>query len=216
MGLDSEVIGERLESHAAVVAGLSSPHDDSYLDLLETITDEERQEAHEREIKQLVDFEVYEEIDRDTLEGKHKIITTTWVDKRKSTTVKSRLCAREYNVKGDVRDDTFASTPTSVACRVVDLVASSKGHKTMAGDVSAAFLHAKVPDDMLILISPPGDYVSKKYQRPLWRLKRWLYGLRGSPAAWQHHVAGLLCSFTFHRCLFEPNLYYSKELACWS
>ena len=44
-------------------------------------------------------------------------------------------------------------------------------------------------------------------------LRKWLYGLRGSPAAWQSHFAYILMEEVgFDRCDFEPCLFYNPRL----
>ena len=44
----------------------------------------------------------------------------------------------------------------------------------------------------------------------MWRLKRAIYGLRGSPKAWQDHFAQVLLLEGFIRLKSDPNLYYHK------
>ena len=72
----------RHKAYGEVVAGLSSPHEES--DFLYPITEDERVVAHDKEIEMLRSFEVFEEIDEEQLEQKPNVITTTWVDRRKN------------------------------------------------------------------------------------------------------------------------------------
>ena len=107
--------------------------------------------------------------------------------------------------------DVYASTPSGMASRVIDAIACSKGYNTMSADVSSAFLHALVPDDTVIYIQPPEDFVPKSNiprMRCRWRLRRWLYGLRGSPAVWQQRFAQILVEeLGFERRGTESNLF---------
>ena len=210
--LDCSVPEVRREAVQKLVAGLSSPHEESsYLD--QAITDEERREAHMREFHQLEDFEVFEEIDYDDITPGTKVITTTWVDRRKGPNeVKGRICCREYN-DGSVRTDTFASTPGAFSIRLIDLIAMTHGFMCVVADVSAAFLHTDVPEGKEIIVAPPHDYVPKNtnLKRCHWRLRKMLYGLRGAPAAWQAHLSELLQSMGFRRGTFEASMFYHPE-----
>ena len=127
-------------------------------------------------------------------EAKTKAITSTWVDKRRGDSVKSRLCAREFRTN-DGRDvEVFASTPSSYAVKLIDLIAAVNQYKVMLADVSSAFLHASVTEQD-IYIKPPDDYISEKgipNGQVLWKLRKWLYGLRGAPQAWQVHLTNIL------------------------
>ena len=100
-----------------------------------------------------------EEVPRGT-----RVISTTWVDRRRDpSTVKARLCAREY-IDGH-SDDVFASTPLAFAALLIDLLSCVKNYKTMLGDVASVFLHTPVPEGQEIWLEPPKDYVSTKVIR---------------------------------------------------
>jgi hypothetical protein len=190
-----------------VLASLDSPHEQSaFLEI--PISDEERAAAHEKELDQLRSFDVFEEVSLDFTGGSGKPITTTWVDRRKSPTeVKGRICARDFN--NGKRDDVFAATPSSCSVRVIDLLSAKYGYKKVVADVSAAFLHAAVPEDECIVVRPPDDYRSAKYPSGcLWRLKKMLYGLRGAPAKWQEHLSSVLAKSGYLRGVFEPSLFW--------
>ena len=120
---DSDVV--RVRSLDEVVSALSSPHGDEP-EFLHPIDDDERAVAHHREIEMLRSFGVFSEVDERSLPKQPKIITTTWVDRRKNSEVRSRLCAREYNTR-DGRLDTFASTPSAASLRIIDILATSFG-----------------------------------------------------------------------------------------
>ena len=190
--LRGDTVDERDQAMKTVVGALNSPHESD--DYLVPITKDELAEAHAQEFHMLRDFDVFEEVDEDETKG-HKVITSRWVDRRKpGGDVRARLCAREFAHKDD-RLDVYASTPSGVASRIIDAIACAKGYNTMSADVSSAFLHAKVDDETVIYIQPPDDFVPMSNiprKRCRWRLRRWLYGLRGSPAAWQHRFAQIL------------------------
>jgi hypothetical protein len=107
----------------------------------------------EKELQQLRDFDVYEEVPRTAAAG-YKVISTRWVRKLK-TPLEARfsLVAREFNT--GKRDDTFAATPLSAGSRVVDLLGTKLQLCTATADVSVAFLHAAATD--LVFVEPQKD-----------------------------------------------------------
>ena len=170
------------------------------------ITDEEREAARGKEIEQMRRFGVMSEVDVDETRG-HRVISTTWVDKRKSPeVVKSRLCARDYNT----RDDVFAATPSAASGRIIDYLSVRTGFGVRSADVSGAFLHTPVPAGEKIFIKPPDDYQPEQIPkgRCMWQLQKMLYGLRDAPAAWQQHLALELVGMGFDRGTFEPSLFH--------
>jgi hypothetical protein len=113
----------------------------------------------EKELQQLRDFDVYEEVPRTAATG-HKVISTRWVRKLKTPTEACcRLVAREFNT--GKRDDTFATTPSSTSSRVVDLLATKLQLCTATADVSVAFLHAT--EEGLVFVEPAEGYHSDAY-----------------------------------------------------
>ena len=136
--------GERLLRLAAMCAALGGPHEENNF-MEAPPSEDELYEARCRELKQLIDFDVFEEISPEDLPKGTRVITTTWVDRRKTPTeVKSRICARDFNT--GKRDDVFAATPGAASARSIDFIAAKFGYRKLVGDVSAAFLHARVPD----------------------------------------------------------------------
>ena len=47
------------------------------------------------------------------------------------------------------------------------------------------------------------------------KLKKAIYGPRGSPKAWQTHPAEVLQAFGLHRSTAEPNIYYTAARGCY-
>ena len=89
--------GERLLRLAAMCAALGGPHEENNF-MEAPPSEDELYEARCRELKQLIDFDVFEEISPEDLPKETRVITTTWVDRRKTPTeVKSRICARDFN-----------------------------------------------------------------------------------------------------------------------
>ena len=199
---------ERLERLAAICASLGGPHEDNQFAEV-PLTLDEVAESRCRELKQLKEFGVFTEVLPSDLPPGTRIITTTWVDRRKSPSeVKSRICARDFNT--GKRDDVFAATPGSASARLIDFISAKFGYRKLVGDVSAAFLHAQVPPDSWIVVRPPEGHETST-PGALWRLNRMLYGLRDAPVAWQNHLSDLLIAGGYRRGTFEPSLFWHPE-----
>ena len=58
-----------------------------------------------------------------------------------------------------------------------------------AVDVSGAFMHAPLPEHMLVVVRPPHAFVDAGLVAPdeLWKLTRAVHGLKVSPRAWGLH-----------------------------
>eukprot|EP00972_Heterocapsa_arctica_P108472 15974417-Heterocapsa_arctica.AAC.1 len=79
------------------------------------------------------------------------VIQSRWLlgERDEGERVKARVVAQQLN-KGSPLD-TYAAAPTSVAARLLAVYAKEKGYLVKLGDVSTAFLHAKLPDNELVL-----------------------------------------------------------------
>ena len=82
----------------------------------------------------------------------------------------------------------------------------------MIADVSTAFLHATLWQKIFVI--PPKEYYPQG--GVLWRLKKALYGLKGSPKAWQQHLAKTMLDAGFERLKSDPNLYRHKTKKLWA
>ena len=100
------------------------------------------------------DFGVYEEVKVDELppEKVASAMSTKWVKRFKGDSVRCRLVARGFDQVSDA-DDNFASTPSLVTLKLLLLLAIAKDWYILAGDVSTAFLHALMTDEVFVI--PP-------------------------------------------------------------
>ena len=71
-------------------------------------------------------------------------------------------------------DDTFASTPSLATLKLLLTLACTYNWFVLAGDVSTAFLHALLNDDIFVI--PPGEFYPNG--GVLWKLRRAMYGLK--------------------------------------
>ena len=84
-----------------------------------------------------------------------EVIKTRWVLKQQGEGVKARFVVKHFNTWNDENNDFFAGTPTPVSCNLVlalaaKLVALGKSQTIACLDVSTAFLHAKMKDEVYI------------------------------------------------------------------
>ena len=147
-------------------------------------------------------------------------VTTKFVRVNKGTkeepNVRARLVARDFKVKGDGRDDLFAAMPPLEAKKMLFRMAAKdrlvwrggrwQRRKLLFIDVKKAHLNGKVPDDVFAYVRLPGGKV--------WRLKRWLYGMRPAAQAWEEDYAQNLGSIGFARGRSAPTVFYREKTGC--
>ena len=107
-----------------------------------------------KEMTSIKDFDVYEEklITECTSEQLENAISTKWVKRAKGDGVKCRVCVRGYDQEVDP-DDTYASTPSLITLKLLLTLAVAHGWHILAGNVSTAFLHALLTDE--VFVTPP-------------------------------------------------------------
>ena len=123
---------------------------------------DEVKKGMEAELAALQAFSVFQAISRqEARERGATIVSSRWVLRNKPTAenprrVKARLVARQFS-RGAVAADVYAATPTPVGQRLLLERSLERGWPTFLIDVSTAFLHATIPEDMCICIEPPED-----------------------------------------------------------
>ena len=165
-----------------------------------------------KEMTSIKDFDVYEEklITECTSEKLENAISTKWVKRAKGDGVKCRVCVRGYDQEVDP-DDTYASTPSLITLKLLLTLAVAHGWHILAGDVSTAFLHALLTDEVFVI--PPVEYYPNG--GVLWKLRKAMYGLKQSPRMWQQHFASVAASLGFERLKSDSNLYFHPERRCY-
>ena len=110
------------------------------------------------------------------------IVKAGWVILRKYTGVlKCRLVAKQIN-PGTHPDQFYSPTPRQTAHRLVMHQATRHDWPLWLGDVSTAFLHAKLDEESEIIIVEPPDTEQKTDQPKIyWRMRKAMYGLRTAP-----------------------------------
>ena len=106
----------------------------------------------------LKDFDVYEEIgvNRVPPHLAKQAIDTRFVTSWKGGECKARLVVKDYWREVKDHDDLYASTPLLTTIKVLLLIALQLGWRIILGDVSTAFLHAKLEKEFYVW--PPKEY----------------------------------------------------------
>ena len=162
-----------------------------------------------KEMDSMRNFEVYDEVKVDdcTQEQIDGALDCRWVKVWKSEDeLRCRVAVRGcfQNVEKSEEDNLFASTPSLVTMRLLLCVALARNWGITMGDVSTAFLHALMNEE--VFVWPPKEFYPEG--NCLWRLKKAMYGLRQAPKLWQEHFAEVMTTkLGFRRCKSDPNLY---------
>ena len=167
------------------------------------------------EIETLENMEAWEVVD--TPEGvKH--IDSTWAFKLKRfpdgliKKFKARLCARgdqqEYGID---YFETYAPVVQWTTVRLMLILEVLLDLKSKQGDVTCAFLHAKVPEGQKIYVNMPMGF-RKKGKSLL--LKRFLYGLTVAPREFFKYVVEKMDKCGMKQSDLDPCLFVSDKVVC--
>ena len=168
--------------------------------------------AEKEEIDYMTELGVGEESTREEarrMTGKAPT-TTKFVRTNKGTKenpdVRARLCARDFRTGGDADIALFACMPPLEAKKILFRRAIVEGKKLVFIDVKKAHLNGKVPEDTFAYVELPDGRV--------WKLKRWLYGMRPAAAAWEADYSEHLEQAEFARGKSCPTVFFRKTTGC--
>jgi hypothetical protein len=124
--------------------------------------------------------------------------------------LKSRLCARGFTQKGVTFSMKFAPTVKMSSIRLIITLALKKNMVIKQADVNNAFLHGLL--SMLVYLEIPKGmrhrYDHKKFAL---RLKKGIYGLKVSAAAWNAEFVSFMKSLGFKQCISDPCVFYQHK-----
>ena len=166
------------------------------------------QEAREKEVKKLQQFETYEEVPLAEAEGQG-IISSRFVDKwEESGELRSRLVSRGYESSHTDPASLFAATPSVVATRIVLVLGLAQDVEMAVADTSGAFLHAVL--EKHFFVTAPAEY-----RKPgvVWKIKRYLYSDKRAPWGWQDRVEKTMLELGFERLESEPGCIVKKGVS---
>lgn len=163
------------------------------------------------EIDSLYDNNVWELVE---LPKDRKPVGSRWVFKVKTNAdgcierCKARLVAQGYSQKkGLDYDETFSPVVRSESVRSVIAVASMNGLKLHQMDITTAFLHGDLEEE--VYMKQPKGFVTQGQEHLVYRLKRSIYGLKQAPRCWNQALDAQLKRMGFEQSSNDPCIYTS-------
>ncbi len=143
-----------------------------------------------------------------------KLVTNKWIYKVKFKSdgsvlkFKARLVARGFSqVEGIDYQETFAPVARFTTFRVLLSLATARGWILEQSDISNAFLHANLTEE--IYMEQPKGF--EKGGGKVCRLRKGLYGLKQCPREWNSVINDFLRDYGFTQSVTDPCLYHLKR-----
>ena len=163
--------------------------------------------AMDKEMNGLDRLGVFESVPLSQVPSGTKLISNKWVYKIKPDKYKARLVIRGF-MQHDP-GETFAPTLKMVTLRLIFAIAAVLGFVLRQMDVCNAFVNADAPKGDPVYTPFPQGYGVNGY---VLKLKKALYGLKGSPRAWYEHLKAFLLNLGFGISEMDPCLFtYFEE-----
>ncbi|KAL7465925.1 hypothetical protein ACHAXS_006230 [Conticribra weissflogii] len=168
------------------------------------------------EIETLEGMDAWEVVDQ---QPDMNVIDSTWAFKLKRfpdgliKKFKARFCARgDQQIEGVDFFETYAPVVQWTTVRLMLILEVLLGLKSKQGDVTAAFLHADIPEDgeKVYVKMPLGFEKSGK----VLRLKKTLYGLRQSPRAFWKYMVEKMALCNMPQSQLDPCLFIGNKVIC--
>lgn len=144
------------------------------------------------------------------------IVGSKWIFKTKHRPdgsvdkYKARLVARGFTQQlGIDYGDTFSPVVKPATVRLVLALAVSHGWSLRQIDVSNAFLHGYLSEDVYMQ-QPPG-FEDARYPSHVCKLQRALYGLKQSPRAWYARLSARLLELGFVSSKADTSLFFFRH-----
>lgn len=140
------------------------------------------------------------------------VIDTKWVFKKKRNkegkveVYKARLVARGFQQKGILFDEVYSPVTNLTTVRTLLAIAGHFSWKVHQMDISSAFLHSIINDDVYIKL-PEGFRVEGK----IGKLNKAIYGLKKAPRYWYDTFDSAMLKLGFKRSLADMCLYVKVE-----
>jgi hypothetical protein len=194
------------QKHLAYLAALTSNEEPTSYS--QAMKHHEWREAMAKELKALEENETWE---LTTLPKGRKAVGCKWVYKIKYKAngeiekYKARLVAKGFTqVEGEDYGETFAPVAKMTTIRCLLTVAVARGWELHQMDVSNAFLHGELDEEVYMNI--PQGYKALK-EGLVGRLKKSLYGLKQASRNWYFKLSQALLSYSFKECQADHSLF---------
>jgi len=165
------------------------------------------------ELEAMKERKVYDEEPVDLPPG-GKAIPLKWVllikrdESNEIIKYKARLVARgDLQRPGIDFDQVYSNTVRFASILIIFAKAAVKGWSIKQFDVSTAFLHATLPDDLELFIRQPPGFADSTYPDRVLRLRKSLYGLRQAGREWSKTFIGHLRAIGFEQSEVDNSLF---------
>ena len=183
----------------------------------QTWTEEEELEAKLRHLKDVIEAsDSFDVIGKDE-KGDALVLSITWAGSVRDTSLKARLCARDF--ANERREDLFAPGSTSLTSRVIDLRALHCNCDSYTIDVTAAYNRLEEPENVVVI--PLREWLQERERQGLstdvpWKMKKLLLGRRIAARQWVDFMGGVLKGARFSQSLGHPHLFRDvrRDLTC--
>ncbi len=145
------------------------------------------------------------------------VLPSTWAFKIKRypdgslKKFKARFCARgDRQLEGIDYFETWAPVVQWSTIRIVLIVALKLGYCSTQCDITAAFIHAILPNDEEIYVRQPRGFRQK--ENHVLRLRRSLYGLKQAPRHFFHYLTNRLLKQGLQQSIHDPCLFFSSSM----
>ena len=191
------------------------PEPRNYKDVINSEFAEFWNEAIQSELANLKSHDIWEFVD---LPPGRRCIDTTWRFRVKPTKsglidkLKARLCARGFRqIHGFDFTETHAPVTVLSAWRANVAECANYGHSYDLWDISAAYLTAKLLEDIYCL-PPEGMEIPEGMENKVLKLKKALYGLKQAGRAWNKKLTKWLTEYGFAVSTSDPSLFMMKRV----
>ncbi len=145
------------------------------------------------------------------------VLPSTWAFKIKRypdgsvKKFKARFCARgDRQLEGVDYFETWAPVVQWSTIRVVLIIALKLGYCSAQCDITAAFIHALLPDDEEIYVQQPRGFTHKPDH--VLRLRRSLYGLKQAPRHFFQYLTSRILKQGLKQSRHDPCLFFSSTM----
>lgn len=229
-GRESMKKQRRIDSEGSMVIGAIHVNEED-TDNYPEITPEEFDDWHHRqreakitELKSHDSFRSMHGVTKNEVIGKN-IIKTRWVMRDQGDTVKGRLVMKHFNTWKDEEGEFYAGTPLPSSFNLLlslaaKRVALGQSQTIACLDVSTAFLHAEMKDEVYIKLDSDtiqtirDENLQNIYpadDEGFYRVDKAIYGHRGSPKFWKEAVRGAAKELGLKPSVIDSSIYMSDN-----
>ena len=172
-------------------------------------------EAAKTEIRTLEEMDSWRVVDRTP---DMNVIGGTWAFKIKRfpdgliKKFKARFCARgDQQLEGVDFFETYAPVVQWSTVRLMLILEILLKLKSKQGDITAAFLHADIPENENVYVEMPKGFEQKG---KVLKLRKTLYGLRQSPRAFWQYLTEKLEANGMKQSELDPCLFIGEKVIC--